>query len=144
MSRIILSHVLFLMEQRVVVIDGRRHVGGRLKFPPFSLSYVPKYLSAPSIYWHFIVVPYLSIVFNGPYYCFINFYLYQFAPSIAIDYILKFHFGPQAFNFLIGFKSLISLVSDFWFVSIVSFNSNWLYILISFRSPVFYFGFVLD
>ena len=81
----------------------------------FSLSCMLQYRAGPWFYGVFISVPYLLIVLHGPNFYYISFDLFQLSPSIEIDYIFRFQFGPHSFNFWIGFNPLIYLVQRFWF-----------------------------
>ena len=65
-----------------------------------------KYSVDPWFYSGFILVPYLLIVLHCLDFYYISFDLFQLGPSIEIDYIFRFQFGPHSFNFRIDFKSL--------------------------------------
>ena len=88
---------------------------------PLFLFFSLNYMSAPKFYAFFISFSSLLIVLCGPYFCYVSFDLFQFGPSIEIDYIIRFQFSPP-FNFWIDFKSLNIFGTKKIIFSILSFN----------------------
>ena len=59
----------------------------------------------------------------GPDFCYISFDLVRLDPSIAINSILMFHFGPP-FNFRIGLKKLNIFGTEFQFLQLCPLIEN--------------------
>ena len=99
-SKMIFNHVVFHMVRRVWHHGVWRRVNCRLNSPPQFLSPAcARWRQRSYFFSNFSSVLQRLICFSGPYGYYIGFDLFQFRPSIEIDYILKFQFGPHAFNF---------------------------------------------
>ena len=98
--------------------DGRGRGGGRLKpLQPFlSLLHI-KVQESPPVFMLFHFGPCTFNFVYGPDFCYISFDLVRLGPSIEINSMLIFYFGP--FNFWIEFKKINLFGTT---VSILSFD----------------------
>ena len=73
-------------------------------------------MPVPYVYGDFISVPGFLIVLYDPDFYNISLDLFQFRPSIEINYIFCLHFGPYFFNFGFCFNSLNLLGITIWII----------------------------
>ena len=88
------------------------------KFSPFSLSSCASWRQRSCFSEFSLQSLHFEFCFFGPYFYYIDFDLFQFRPSIEINYILYFHFGPQTFWNWSGIHKIFSikLLSYFNFI----------------------------
>ena len=79
-----------------------RDVSMVVEISPLNFSLLPASADVSTIVFCQISFQSLNVLIccSGPYDYYIGFDLFQFHPSIEIDYILKFQFDPHAFNFV--------------------------------------------